>query len=92
MNLVTIGNMPSVAKTFNYILYKCKLSVNTFYAPNAHNVCKHRIIISFTNSLYRVQPVAADCIIGWDVAMPLMQCPPYQYTGTHFADLRRMAG
>ncbi len=50
MNLATMGSMPSVAKTFNYILYKCKLSVNTFYAPNAHNVCKHRIISSFTNT------------------------------------------
>ena len=28
-----------------------------------------------TLSLYRVQPVAAGCIIGWDAAMPLMQCP-----------------
>ena len=43
-------------------------------------------------SLYRVQPVAAGCIIGWDAAMPLMQCPPYQYTGAHFADLGRMTG
>ena len=43
-------------------------------------------------SLYRVQPVAAGCVIGWDAAMPLMQCPPYQYTGTHFADLGRMTG
>ena len=42
--------------------------------------------------LYRVQPVAAGCIIGWDAAMPLMQCPPYQYTGAHFADLGRMTG
>ena len=42
--------------------------------------------------LYRVQPVAAGCIIGWDAAMPLMQFPPYQYTGTHFADLGRMTG
>ena len=41
-------------------------------------------------SLYRMQPVAAGCIIGWDAAMPLMQCPPYQYTGAHFADLGRM--
>ncbi len=41
-------------------------------------------------SLYRVQPVAAGCIIGWDAAMPLMQCPPY--TGAHFADLGRMTG
>ena len=43
-------------------------------------------------SLYRVQPVAAGCIIGWVAAMLLMQCPPYQYTGTHFADLGRMTG
>ena len=43
-------------------------------------------------SLYRVQPVAAGCIIGWDAAMPLMQCPPNQYTGTHCADLGRMTG
>ena len=43
-------------------------------------------------SLYRVQPVAAGGIIGWDAAMPLMQCPSYQYTGTHFADLGRMTG
>ena len=34
--------------------------------------------------------MAAGCIIGLDAAMPLMQCPPYQLTGTHFADLRRM--
>ena len=52
MNLVTMGSMSSVAKTFNYILYRCKLSVNTFYAPNAHNVCKHRIISSFTATLH----------------------------------------
>ena len=26
------------------------------------------------------------------VAMLLMQCPDYQYTGAHFADLRRMTG
>ena len=43
-------------------------------------------------SLYRVQPVAAGCIIGWDAAMPLMQCPPYQYTGAHFDDFGRMTG
>ena len=43
-------------------------------------------------SLHRVQPVAAGCIIGWDAALQLMQCPPYQYTGAHFADLRRMTG
>ena len=43
-------------------------------------------------SYYRVQPVVASCIIGLDVAMPLMQCPPYQYTGAHVADLGRMTG
>ena len=41
-------------------------------------------------SLYQVQPVAAGCIIGWDAAMPLMQCPPYKYTGAYFADFGRM--
>jgi len=25
-----------------------------------------------------------------ETAVPLMQCPYHQYTGTHFADLRRM--
>ena len=24
--------------------------------------------------------MAAGCIIGWGAAIPLMQCPPYQYT------------
>ena len=53
----------------------------------------HPAVVSTESvSLYRVKPVAAGCIIGWDVAMPLMQCPPYQYTGTHFADLGRMTG
>ena len=49
-------------------------------------------MVNLSLSLYRVQPVAAGCIIGWDVAMLLMQCPPYQCTGAHFADLGRMTG
>ena len=39
---------------------------------------------------YRVQPVAADCIIGWDAAFAADAVSPYQYTGAHFADLGRM--
>jgi len=34
--------------------------------------------------------LAASLVRGAD--MPLMQCPYYQYTGTHFADLGRMTG
>ena len=41
---------------------------------------------------YRVQPVAAGCIIGWDAAFAADAVSPYQYTGTHFADLGRMTG
>ena len=49
------------------------------------NDCCHGVVLELTNgnalwsglSLYRVQPVAAGCIIGWDAALPLMQCPPY---------------
>ena len=41
---------------------------------------------------YRVQPVAAGCIIGWDVAFAADAVSPYQYTGAHFADLGRMTG
>ena len=56
-----------------------------------HMCLLYDVIIAYV-SLYRVQPVAASCIIGWDAAMLLMQCPPYQYTGAHFADLGRMTG
>ena len=41
---------------------------------------------------YRVQPVAAGCIIGWDAAFAADAVSPYQYTGAHFADLGRMTG
>ena len=42
---------------------------------------------------YRVQPVAAGCIIGWDAAFFAADAvSPYQYTGAHFANLGRMAG
>ena len=43
-------------------------------------------------SLYRVQPVAAGCIIGWDAAFAADAVSPYQYTGAPFADLGRMTG
>jgi len=43
---------------------------------------------------FRVQPVAAGCIILWGVAVPLKQCPrlPVHKYSTHFADLGRMIG
>ena len=84
MNLVTMGSMSSVAKSFNYILYKCKLSVDTFYAPNSHNVCKHRIIISFTNELSLLSAARGCWLHHWlgrgyaaDAVSPL---PVYWYS------------
>ena len=40
---------------------------------------------------FRVQLVAAGCIILWGVAVPLKQCPrlPVHKYSTHFADLRK---
>ena len=57
-----------------------------------YSLLYHNALLSLFLSLYRVQPVAAGCIIGWDTDMSLMQCPPHQCTGTHFADLGRMTG
>ena len=34
MNIVTRGSRSAVSKTYNYILYKCKLSRNMFYNTN----------------------------------------------------------
>ena len=43
---------------------------------STHRMHLHHLMYCTLLSLYRVQPVAAGCIIGWDTALPLMQ-----YTG-----------
>ena len=63
---------------------------SSLYVPS--NICYSYQVPDYSLSLYRVQPVAAGCIIAWDAALPLMQCPPYQCIGTYFANLGRMTG
>ena len=57
-------------------------------------ICQRRPLPKLYASLFlRVQPfwlLVAQLVRG--AAMPLMQCPYYQFTATHFADLRQMAG
>ena len=52
---------------------------------------RYRTLISVSS--HRVLPfwlLVASLVRG--AAMPLMQCPYYQYTGAHFANFRRMTG
>ena len=46
MNLVTRGSRSAVSKTYNYILYKCKLSKNMFYNTNAFSSVRSKIMNS----------------------------------------------
>ena len=47
MNIVTRGSRSAVSKTYNYILYKCKLSRNMFYNTNAFSSVRSKIMNSF---------------------------------------------
>ena len=62
---------------------------------SAHHACTTPIpdLINPLIPSLRVQPfwlLVASLVRGVD--MPLMQCPYYQCTGTHFTDLGRMTG
>ena len=59
------------------------------YVIRVNNNCESHL----THSSHRVLPfwlLVAPLVRG--AAMPLMQCPYYQYIGAHFADLGRMTG
>ena len=64
------------------------------------HAAKHRIVKKYVPSETASTNLSLASAAFWllvaslvkDAAMLLMQCPYYQYTGTHFADLGRMSG
>jgi len=48
MNIVTSGSRYALSKTFNHVLYQCKLTKNMFYRTHAYITCRQSIINSFS--------------------------------------------
>ena len=48
MNLVTRGSRSAISKTFNHMLSKCRLTKNIFYSEKSYNICRQRIVNSFS--------------------------------------------
>jgi len=48
MNIVTSGSRSALSKTFNHVLYRCKLTKNMFDRTHAYITCRQSIIISFS--------------------------------------------
>ena len=48
MNIVTSGSRSVLSKTFNHVLYQCKLTKNMFYRTNADVTCRQSIINNFS--------------------------------------------
>jgi len=64
MNIVTSGSRSALSKTFNHVLYQCKLTKNMFYRTNADITCRQSIINSFSADdeiVYR--GIFAQCIV-----------------------------
>ena len=64
MNIVTSGSRSALSKTFNHVLYQCKLSKNMFYRTNAYVTCRQSIINSFrADDEILNRGVFAQCIV-----------------------------
>jgi len=51
INFVIRGSRSALSKSFNNMLYKCRLAKNILNTQMAHNICKHIIVNSFSTDI-----------------------------------------
>ena len=73
-------------KDLSHVLFLKTVSGKVF--PCKKMFCRNSTELSLESAAFWLLVASVDR----GVAMSLMQCPYYQYTGTHFANLGRMTG